>query len=361
MDLDHWKRLLLSISGNATRFTEIAQHTFPSTERDVAEKATSNLLMLANAANENGRVLLPVRIHLFFKGVSGIYVCTNSFCDAKQVNDESSLLGKMYDSSKLKCTCNEEARVYELVTHRKCGTSFIKGYISKKNRNFLWAEKGSGIIGEELTEIHLLVEKPHSKIFDDDNPPKAVWLDIKTGFLSWEPPVDETGYRKLYAPSIDDKKKKKGKNPNVITFSKCPCCMRKVQGTIMDLKTKGEQPFANLVREQFLLQAPIKNDEELPNEGRKVLLFSDGRQKAARLARDIPHEVELDSFRQAILLAAQNLIDNDEEPRLSSSLYIAILEVMKDHQIYFFDGIDRKTIMNHVQVFKENFDEDYDD
>ncbi|MBV7508619.1 DEAD/DEAH box helicase [Bacillus sp. sid0103] len=355
------EKIIVSISGKATRFTEIAQHIFPSTERYIAEKATSNLLMLANAANENGRVLLPVRIHLFFKGVSGVYVCTNAECNAKRISDNPSILGKMYDSSKLKCTCKQDARVYELVTHRKCGTSFIKGYISKKNRDFLWAEKGSGIIGEELTEIHLLVEKPHSKIFEDDTPPKAVWLDIKTGYLSWDPPVDEGGYRKLYAPCIDDKKKKKGKNTDIITFSKCPCCMRKVQGTIMDLKTKGEQPFANLVREQFLLQSPIKNDEELPNEGRKVLLFSDGRQKAARLARDIPNEVELDSFRQAILLAAQNLIEKDEEPRLSSSLYIAILEVMKDHQMYFFDGLERKMLMNHVQVFKENFDEDYDD
>lgn len=44
-------------------------------------------------------------------------------------------------------------------------------------------------------------------------------------------------------------------------------------------KTKGEQPFANIVREQFMLQQPIKKDSSLPNEGRKVLLFSDGRQK----------------------------------------------------------------------------------
>ena len=86
--------VIASISGNAKKFTEIAESIFPKVEREVAEKATSNLLMLANAAKEKGRVLLPVRIHLFFKGVSGIYVCTNASCNVKRKNDEQSLLGK---------------------------------------------------------------------------------------------------------------------------------------------------------------------------------------------------------------------------------------------------------------------------
>ncbi|MGR5916125.1 hypothetical protein ACT7CS_05065 [Bacillus pacificus] len=111
--------------------------------------------------------------------------------------------------------------------------------------------------------------------------------------------------------------------------------MRKINGTLQDLKTKGEQPFANIVREQFMLQQPIKKDSSLPNEGRKVLLFSDGRQKAARLARDIPYEVELDSFRQVILLAAQKLISGDEEAKLSGSLYTAVLDVIDKHKVHF--------------------------
>jgi ATP-dependent helicase YprA (DUF1998 family) len=354
------EKIIKSISGNAIRFTDIAQEVFPQVEIEIAEKATSNLLMLANAANKNGRVLLPVRVHLFYKGVSGIYACTNPRCDLKYDPAEKSLLGKLYDSSKLKCDCGEEARVYELITHRKCGSSFIKGFVTKDN-NFLWAENGSGIIGEELKEIHLLVEKPHHDIFSEEYPPKSVWLDIKTGVLKWEPPINDEGYIKLYAPNNSPKTNNSKKKSNVLSFTKCPCCKRKVNNTITDLKTKGEQPFANLVREQFLLQAPIIKEEGFSNEGRKVLLFSDGRQKAARLARDIPNEVEMDSFRQAILQAAKNLIEEDLEPRLGKALYPAVLEVMNEHQLYFFEDTDRQTIMNHVKIFKENFDEDYDD
>ncbi|UYY94838.1 DEAD/DEAH box helicase [Bacillus cereus] len=353
--------VIASISGNAKKFTEIAESIFPKVEREVAEKATSNLLMLANAAKEKGRVLLPVRIHLFFKGVSGIYVCTNASCNVKRKNDEQSLLGKMYDSSKLKCSCDKGARVYELLTHRKCGSSFIRGYVAKNNQNYLWAEKGFGIVGDELTEIHLLVEKPHSKVWDSSNPPNRVWLDIKTGFLAYNQPSEEEEYLQLYIPNQKSQGKKKNKKQAVITFDQCPCCMRKINGTLQDLKTKGEQPFANIVREQFMLQQPIKKDSSLPNEGRKVLLFSDGRQKAARLARDIPYEVELDSFRQVILLAAQKLISGDEEAKLSGSLYTAVLDVIDKHKVHFFEDEDRKSIMKNVQVFKENFDDDYDE
>ena len=353
--------VIQQISGSAKKFTEIAKLVFPSVDEEIAQKATSHLLMLANAAKVNGRVLLPVRIHLFFKGVSGIYVCTNPKCNVKRTVGKDSILGKMYDSPKLKCTCREEARIYELLTHRKCGTAFIRGYISEKNDNYLWAEKGRGIVGEELTEVHLLVEQPHTKIMEGDNVPQPVWLDIKTGFLTKELPMHSEGYLKLYLPNKQNKKGKIKKKNQAITFDQCPCCMRKVQGTITDLKTKGEQPFANLVREQFLLQPPVRFDKKLPNDGRKVLLFSDGRQKAARLARDIPYEVELDSFRQAILLAAQKLIDQDIEPKLSGGLYCSLLEIMDEHKLYFFDDKDRKSLMNHVQVFKDNFDDDYEE
>ncbi|MCG6795473.1 DEAD/DEAH box helicase [Geobacillus sp. YHL] len=351
--------IIEQISGNAKKFSDIAKLVFPSVDMKMAQKATSHLLMLANAAKNNERVLLPVRIHLFFKGVSGIYVCTNPKCEEKRVKGNDSILGKMYDSPKLQCTCSKEARVYELLTHRKCGTAFIRGYISKKDRNYLWAEKGKGIVGEELTEIHLLVEPPHEKIQKGERSVRPVWLDIRTGYLMKSPPEDPEGYLKLYLPHDEANKNKKKKQ--TITFQQCPCCMRKVQGTITDLKTKGEQPFANLVREQFLLQPPVKLNKQLPNEGRKVLLFSDGRQKAARLARDIPHEVELDSFRQSILLAAQKLIDQDIEPKLSGALYCSLLQVIDEHKLYFFEGQDRKSLAYHVQILHEDFDGDYEE
>jgi hypothetical protein len=83
----------------------------------------------------------------------------------------------------------------------------------------------------------------------------------------------------------------------------------------MDLVTKGEASFANLVKMQVVMQPPQQVEgRSFPNGGRKSLLFSDGRQKAARLARDIPREVEFDSFRQALALAALRLQEAGRDP-----------------------------------------------
>src|SRR6218665_3208874 len=113
----------------------------------------------------------------------------------------------------------------------------------------------------------------------------------------------------------------------VLSFDKkCPVCTRHWHpGTtkIMDLATKGEARFAQLIRKQVELQ-PItqQKSDNTPNGGRKSLLFSDGRQKAARLARDIPREIENDVFRQLLLLAAQELRGIGREATLGVHMYV---------------------------------------
>jgi hypothetical protein len=125
----------------------------------------------------------------------------------------------------------------------------------------------------------------------------------------------------------------------------------------MDLATKGEAPFANLVKMQVVMQPPQQVEgASFPNGGRKSLLFSDGRQKAARLARDIPREVELDSFRQALALAARRLQDAGRDPRLNRALYIAFVSVVKEFFLNFFDREDQRGLRQHVRHFDERYD-----
>ncbi|MBL0087675.1 MAG: hypothetical protein IPP44_13685 [Ideonella sp.] len=95
------------------------------------------------------------------------------------------------------------------------------------------------------------------------------------------------------------------------TFDRCAMCQptAPAKSRIYNFMTRGEQPFTALIEAQFAEQPPQKKDPRLPNHGRKVLVFSDGRQKAARLAPALEHSHARDLFRQVVALAAHELRD----------------------------------------------------
>lgn len=348
------EHIIASISGRGMRFSELSADVFPDTPKDEAEQATSTLLTLANAARKEDRVLLPARLHLFYRGVQGLYVCTNPECNVKGQGEGHSSLGALYDSPRLQCECALHGRVYELLTHRDCGMPFLRGFVLPGDQNYLWNQAG-GALGERLQELHLFVGDPHPEMRKKVSP---VWLDIASGYLLRIPPSDDESkyYLKLHISIPEQSTAKEGKRSKkvkskALSFTHCPACTKRCNDKIMDLATKGEQPFANLVREQFVLQPP--KDAKLANQGKKVLLFSDGRQKAARLARDIPNEVEADSFRQVLVLSAYELIEEKQEAPLSELLFLSFLRVLKQNRLFFFNAKDREKVAEDIRQFEK--------
>jgi len=349
-------------TAGAKEFSVLAQTVFPHAPADTAAKATEALLSLANFARSSAKdkVFLPARLHLFFRGLQGFYACINPNCAHRQTTSHRTLLGALWPEPRETCKCG--SRVYELLTHRDCGIEYLRGYISSRGRpDYLFHEKESPVgISElqnqaRLREIHLLVGgQPHPKA----QPSQEVWIDIKSGQLTWQPPADPEHFLPARAAI-----------PNLVnplaahSFDRCPVCLgrwRAGHTKIMDLKTKGEQPFAALVKSQTFLQPPTRADKEnFPNQGRKVLLFSDGRQKAARLARNIPLEVEYDSFRESLVLATQRLQKIQKEPTLSDKrIYLAFLDVVCEFNLSYFDKSDHQLLLNHVQKYRETYQRD---
>jgi hypothetical protein len=130
----------------------------------------------------------------------------------------------------------------------------------------------------------------------------------------------------------------------------------------MDLVTKGEAPFSNLVKAQVLTQPPrTERSSKSPNEGRKVLLFSDGRQKAARLARDIPREVEQDSFRQALSLAVLALQEHNVQPVPALDLYLAFVSIAAKYYLAYFEKQDQRQFLAHAATFRNDYEGSLED
>lgn len=362
------EELIEAVSGKALSLDALSESLFPGCSPDTAERAIDALLALGSHARRrsDGRVLIPTRLHLFHRGLPGLHACVDPEC-SERLGDHGgpTILGRLHTRPLDQCGCTSEGRVYELLTHRDCGAAFIRGYVSS-DMDFVWHQP-SGPLSEggiiDLIPIEILVEDsvhPRSRY-------KDIWLHIPTGRLSLKCPPDASGYRKVRVPD------KVASGPE-ISFDECPVCMRRTRSfkgepsKVMDHVTKGEAPFTTLVRNQMSHQPASRAiDARHPNGGRKVLIFSDGRQKAARLARDIPRDIELDVFRQAVALACARLGEVPQEPRPNQSLYLSFLSVLSDHDLPVFDGQDAKKIAaardeferdcdgNLIQAFEDGF------
>lgn len=348
------------VTAHPTQLRALASLVFPGEDRAPAALEAMLALLSFGRDRETGRVYAPVRSHLFFRGLPGIYACTNSACTLRNQGTPS-ILGKMYSVPTLRCGCG--ARVYELLTHRDCGAAFLRGYVGDQYGSFLWHQPSNGLWGTDggLVEAHFLVEVNRRATGHGQMEGTNVWLHKPTGRLvERQPPAAELTY---YLPLLRPDGLVRVSGQEVLSFDHaCPVCTRQWHpGTtkIMDLATKGEAPFAQLIRTQVELQPPtLPRSDRTPNAGRKSLLFSDGRQKAARLARDIPREIENDVFRQLLLLAAKELRKIGREPTLGMPLYVAMLRVLAKTSLCLFDGDDREQLQRDVGDHRRHYLDD---
>jgi hypothetical protein len=354
-ELSVTRRLANLVTRSVVPPESIAGTLFPG--QPEAEPATDGIIALATFAYDplDQRTFLPLRLHLLFRGLGGIYACVNPQCSHRRVKTAAPRLGRLYDTPRLRCECG--SRVYELLTHRRCGAAFLRGYWRSETEDFLWHEASSGgsSAEERLMEVHLAVETDRCHVSD-----RTLWLHQRTGRLHDHRPSERSGeYLELRCATSTTR----GERDTIVSYhNQCPVCLRTWtdETQIMDLQTKGEAPFAYLVREQLRHQPATRTPStRFPNGGRKVLLFSDGRQKAARLARDIPRDVAKDSFRQLIVLAVQALgaIGRDAVPS-ARFLYPAFLHVLSKFHTQLFDGPAADEIARHVRMVSEDFGSD---
>lgn len=355
------QRLINETSGTALAYDAFARKVFPNTELQKARKGLDLLLaLLSLAKNANGESLYPARLHLMFRGLKGIYACTNPSCTYKDSSSELSF-GKVYlRPTSHRCKCG--GMIYELENDRACGALFLKGYLQlNDSSNFIWAQLGVRR-DESMREVHFYI-LPKNSSYEKKEKEEYIWLNSKTGFFQLDMPEEKELDEYLRLVYSREDIKNGGKGP--LLFSNCPKC-QKTHLKVTDFRTKGNDPFYNLAVEQFYCQAPNPKCLNLANKGRKVLVFSDSRQKAARLARDLTKAADLEAMRKALALAVLELDKNSKEhgyePTIAH-LYPAFLKVIKDLKLYLFYGEDKTKVQDHLKDLTEKLSEaeEFDD
>lgn len=115
--------------GSAVPLTAFEARLFPG--RDDAEGLTQNLIHALEIRGADKRPeAVRLRFHQFFRNVSGLWACTNRECDAVagEYLHQRRAIGKLYSQPIARCDCG--ARVLELLYCEDCGEVYLGGFAS---------------------------------------------------------------------------------------------------------------------------------------------------------------------------------------------------------------------------------------
>lgn len=329
-----FNRLVNQTMKAAVSLTELPHVIFDKTvPLDAASKASTMLLALGSRAREKpGEAsLLPCRIHSFFRGLPGLWVCMDKDC-SKAPAGEDRPAGKLYSQPRERCDCG--APVLEYFTCRDCGASYARAYTNDvANPRYLWAKEGerietsAGVI-EGMHPLDLLLEEPTAEELG-----RARHYDLVTGQINFDDALSKK-HRTVFIPPIKPAppadKAQRGARPG--QFAPCGCCKGRAghqQSSVQDHQTKGDQPFQALLGSQLRIQPPGPQalNAFAPLRGRKVLIFSDSRQVAARLAATL-QTYSLNDAVRALLPLGYEILRKDADFSKALTLNHAYLAVL---------------------------------
>jgi DEAD/DEAH box helicase domain-containing protein len=292
---------------------EIAAAIFPASPLSTALEATEGLLAgLSSARGATSTAPLPLRTHLFFRNLQGLWVCTNPSCSQAPTRTGAPPAGSLHYVPTLTCACG--SRVLELLYCEACGEVLFGGY-----------RRDTGLNNNEwyLSPDHPDLEaSPDTASFERSYLQYAVYWPAGPGTQPASAQWRQNGVARAWASArftpADGKvqlggpgflyfvPQMHGANPpqdgsaNQTYPARCPRCdadwsRRQIGSPIRTLRT-GFQKIAQVLSDALLREITGNNI----TASHKLVVFSDSRQDAAKLSAGMRFSHYRDALRQAI-------------------------------------------------------------
>jgi DEAD/DEAH box helicase domain-containing protein len=302
----------------------IGDQLFPALPPLDREAAVSGLVgAVCDARSVHDTALLPVRAHLLFRNLQGLWVCSDPQCSVAAARTAPCPVGQLHYTPALTCQCG--SRVVELLYCEACGEVFLGGYRSPGVNPNEWY----------LSPDHPDLEaSPDMASLDRDYARYAVFWPAENGvqpatqqwsqdglqrqwqaafFVPAEGRVALGGntqarrgflYRvpQMHGPSgdiLDPPPQGLAASAAKAYPARCPRCdtnwARRDIGSPVRTQRTGFQKLAQVLSDVLLREVGSENPS-----GRKLVVFSDSRQDAAKLSAGMRFAHYRDSVRQAL-------------------------------------------------------------
>ena len=254
---------------------------------------------------------LPLREHLFFRNVLGLWACCDADCPAITREEgegaEPRMTGKLYQTPRLICDCG--SRVLDVLICRNCGEVYYGGY---RGHSF----KGPDYLVHDQPELEQIPGQQVS-MYDRKYDTYAVfwpttydpldhawtdreeWGSVKKGWMRayLEP---GTGRLQIGMPTngwlykIQDQEQPERYGAFPGKCARCGADWRRRNFAPVSMHTTGVQKVNQVLADGVMRQMPDAAH-------RKLVVFTDSRQDAAKLAAGIELDHYRDLVRQALM------------------------------------------------------------
>lgn len=271
--------------------TKAARELFPELSPAEAEEAIIDLVDLAvhARANEGSLPLLPARYHVFARALEGAFACLN-------VEAHADTLPRVFLNRHELCPevgCG--AQVFELATCARCGVTYIvgekvaAGEFNGQRQYVIKSLKGDIATGQGGQRVYYIVsdilpnaneDETVSEEQETDDEWQLQTLCLRCGAVSEKglEPCNCGGTKRTVRLAPFD-----GSDEDKMF---CPACSTRSRGTVYRLLTGKDAPVSVLATSLYS-ELPESEDfemQDLPGQGRKLLMFADSRQDAAFFA-----------------------------------------------------------------------------
>lgn len=238
---------------------------------------------------------LKVRTHSFFRTIDHLYCCTNPHCTEvvreKTYAFKNRYLGKLYRTPVAHCACGHQ--VFQLIVCRFCPEIYILAYetYTAYGEVGLTSEPREVENSQPRWVVRLRDPRLSEDHYSDKESKKVGWqqavFDSHQATLAFSRTETPTAFALKIAPKQSIREQ--------ITY--CPGCENKRKSGVLMPHTLGNQRLSQILADSLLQQLKKQNEK---GENQKLIVFSDSRQGAARLAAGIELNHYRDTLRQVV-------------------------------------------------------------